>query len=71
MSFLRDLKNILLTGSRHRSEGTLPDDRERERSVDGNVDSIVSAESLLTTPAVAPMAPPNWVPSQQDDRPRH
>jgi hypothetical protein len=44
---------------------------EGERSVD-NVDAIASAASLFTTPgAVGPGAPTNWVPSQQDDRPRH
>jgi hypothetical protein len=44
---------------------------EGERSMD-NVDAIATAGSLYTTPtAVAPMAPTNWVPSQQDDRPRH
>jgi len=46
---------------------------EGERSID-NVDAIASAGSLVTTPdtgGVAPMAPPKWVPSQQDDRPRH
>jgi hypothetical protein len=73
MSFLRDLKNVLTTGSRHPSGGGVYDDSEGERSADDdNVDSIASAQSLNTSPtAVAPMAPPNWVPSQQNDRPRH
>lgn len=72
MSFFRDLKNVLLTGSRHPSGAAVPDDRERERPGDDNVDSLASGESLSLTPTdgVAPMAPPNWVPSQQD-RPRH
>jgi hypothetical protein len=41
---------------------------------ENNVDAIASAGSLNTTPdtgGVAPMAPPNWVSSQQNDRPRH
>jgi hypothetical protein len=41
---------------------------------ENNVDAIASAGSLHTTPSdagVAPMAPTSWVPSQQDDRPRH
>jgi hypothetical protein len=75
MSFFRSLKNILATGSRHPSEDGVPDEREGKRSVDDdNVDSIASAASLFTTPTsggVAPMAPPNWVPSQQNDKPRH
>jgi len=73
MSFLRDLKNVLLTGSRHPSEGGGSDAREgEERPDDDNVDSLASAESLFApTSGVAPAAPPNWVPSQQDDRPRH
>jgi hypothetical protein len=42
-----------------------------DRQID-NVDGVASAQSLFSTPAaVAPMAPPNWVPSQQDERPRH
>jgi hypothetical protein len=73
MSLFRDLKNVLMTGSRHPSGGGVSEDRERERPDDDNVDSLASAESLSLTPTdgVAPMAPPNWVPSQQDDRPRH
>ena len=72
MSFLRDLKNVLTTGSRHPSGGGVYDDSEGDQSADDdNVDSIASAQFLNTSPtAVAPMAPPNWVPSQQD-RPRH
>jgi hypothetical protein len=54
--------------------------RFRLRSVDlegsdrqmDNVDATASGQSLLSGPSpVAPMAPPNWVPSQQDERPRH
>jgi hypothetical protein len=42
-----------------------------DRPVD-DVDGVASAQSLFSSPTpVAPMAPPNWVPSQQDERPRH
>jgi hypothetical protein len=73
MSFFRDLNNLLTTGSRHQSGDGVSHDREGERLVDDDkVDSIASAESLFMTPdGVAPMAPPNWVPSQQDDKPHH
>jgi len=73
VSFLRDLKNVLLTGSRHPSEAGASNGRERERPDEDNIDSLASGESMSLTPTdgVAPMAPPNWVPSQQDDRPRH
>jgi hypothetical protein len=73
MSFFRSLKNILTTGSRHPSEDGVSNEREGSRSVDDdNVDSIASAASLFTTPGgVAPGAPPNWVPSQQNDKPHH
>ena len=42
-----------------------------DRPVD-NVEGLTSGQSLFSsvTP-VAPGAPPNWVPSQQDERPRH
>jgi len=72
MGFFRDLKNVLTTGSRHPSQNVVSEDREKERPDDHNVDSIASAQSLSASPtAVAPMAPPNWVPSQQNDRPHH
>lgn len=75
MSFFRSLKNILTTGTRHPSEDGVSDEREGNRSLDDdNVDSLAFAASLFTTPAtggVAPGAPPNWVPSQQNDKPRH
>jgi len=42
-----------------------------DRQVD-NVQGLSSGQSLFNSGApVAPGAPPNWVPSQQDDRPRH
>jgi hypothetical protein len=42
-----------------------------DRPVD-NVDGVASAQSLFSSPGPAgPGAPPNWVPSQQDERPRH
>jgi hypothetical protein len=42
-----------------------------DRQVD-NVDGVASAQSLFSSPGpVGPGAPPNWVPSQQDERPRH
>jgi hypothetical protein len=42
----------------------------------GNVDAMASMagqshSTLDSTNGVARMAPPNWIPSQQDDRPRH
>jgi hypothetical protein len=51
--------------------------RIRLRSLEGsdrpvdNVDGAASSQSLYQPGDVAPMAPPNWVPSQQDERPRH
>lgn len=65
MAFFRDLKNLLLTGSREPG-GSTPSESLDEDKVDA-----------MTTTALAPQgfgetaAPTNWVPSQQDDRPRH
>jgi len=37
-----------------------------------DVDGLAAASSLFTSAGPAgPGAPPNWVPSQQDERPRH
>ena len=42
-----------------------------DRPVD-NVDGLASGQSAFNSATpVAPGAPPNWVPSQQDERPRH
>jgi hypothetical protein len=42
-----------------------------DRPVD-NVDGLASASSLFSSPVgQVGVAPPNWVPSQQDERPRH
>jgi hypothetical protein len=49
-------------------------DRTNDRSID-NIDAVTTAASAGATGIghVAPggTAPPNWVPSQQDERPRH
>jgi hypothetical protein len=69
MSFLRDLKNVLLTGSRHPSEAGAS--TKGERSLD-SVDALATTTQPLDSSSNVPApAPTNWVPSQQDDRPRH
>jgi hypothetical protein len=54
--------------------GLRPLSGEGERPID-NVDALASAGSPghanTAQGDVAAMAPPNWVPSQQDERPRH
>jgi hypothetical protein len=71
MSFLRDLKNVPLTGSRHPSQAGASGATEGERSVD-SVDALASTTEPLDGSSNVPApAPTNWVPSQQDDRPRH
>jgi hypothetical protein len=45
---------------------------EGERPID-NVDALTTGHALDTSSGggVPVSAPPNWVPSQQDERPRH
>ena len=44
---------------------------EGERPID-NVDALATMDGLLQTNDSMPVsAPTNWVPSQQDERPRH
>ena len=60
-----------MTGSRHPAEVGPSDDRDGKRPVD-SVDAVASTRTeALDGNDVPAAAPPNWVPSQQDDRPRH
>ena len=70
MTFLGSLKNLLTTGSRAPVEEGVPGEGLRDLDLDA---------SAMTTAQVAEniggfgdsAAPTNWVPSQQDVRPRH
>jgi hypothetical protein len=48
-----------------------PQSGEGERPID-DVDALATMDGLLQTNDSMPVcAPPNWVPSQQDERPRN
>jgi hypothetical protein len=67
MRFLRDLKSLLLTGSRHPGDG-ITSDEVGKRSED-KVDAMATANGAETSGFGDSAAPTNWVPSQQDDGP--
>ena len=68
MSFLQDLKSLLVTGSRHPGDGTFS---EVGKPPEDKVDAMATANGAETSAFGDSAAPTNWVPSQQDDRPRH
>jgi hypothetical protein len=70
MGFFRDLKSLLTTGTRHPAGDGAP--------AENNVDAMKTDASAAWSPPAEnvgdfgdSLAPSNWVPSQQDDRPRY
>jgi hypothetical protein len=69
MSFLQDLKSLFQTGSRHPGDG-ITFNEVRKRPED-KVDAMATANGAENSAFGDSAAPVNWVPSQQDDRPRY
>jgi hypothetical protein len=69
MSFWEDLKSLLLTGSRHPGEGVTFDDGGKRP--EDKVDAMATANGAETSAFGDSAAPVNWIPSQQDERPRY
>lgn len=69
MSFLQALKSLLLTGSRHPGDGTAFNDVGKRP--EDKVDAMATANGAETSGFGDSAAPTNWVPSQQDERPRY
>ena len=74
MGFFRDLKSLLTTGSRHPAGVGAPVESNVDaKKTDARAEAAAEAavESVGSLGFGDSLAPSNWVPSQQDDRPRH